>query len=438
MASRSGGAGVGVGITVALLGVGCLALFILTIVFYSKFQERQRAYTQLESQTADFVKESERQNDAIARIKSLAGQERKSVVGYLNDSLRTTMQKVTGAPGDTVEQLTAKLGSIEGAASGNLLGVIRARDGEIARLEAELAAVDEDRQTALANLANESARVAGLQESHQKTLAALNDQIDRYKAEVEAYRQEVNDTKSIMDKAVTEARNQLATEKSVMGERIAALDNQVLILNDQIKTLRQEKGDDILQPANEASLVDGMIATVNPAEGQVFINLGRRDKVILGMTFAVYSDPTAIRPGPTGDYPRGKASIEVISVGEDSSTARVIPGTEARGNPVVKGDVVANAIYDPRKVYKFVVRAWGGVVADELAGDVDFLVLGSKPVLPPAPRPTDPYGIVEEYMRRDAIVREYEATYQQAIATSMPVLNENRLYTLIGKTPSSR
>ena len=41
MASRSS-AGIGVGITITILGVACLTLFILTIVFLSKYQATNR------------------------------------------------------------------------------------------------------------------------------------------------------------------------------------------------------------------------------------------------------------------------------------------------------------------------------------------------------------------------------------------------------------
>ena len=42
----------------------------------------------------------------------------------------------------------------------------------------------------------------------------------------------------------------------------------------------------------------------------------------------------------------------MINVGDTASTCRVT--SEVKGNPVVKGDVIANAIYDPNKQYKFV------------------------------------------------------------------------------------
>jgi hypothetical protein len=124
---------------------------------------------------------------------------------------------------------------------------------------------------------------------------------------------------------------------------------------------------------------------------------------------------------------------------------------------VVRGVVIANAIYDPNKVYTFLVFgnfdpngvgmatpagtedlkalivSWGGKVTDELAGSVDFLVLGQRPQLPPKPGPDSPEAVVKEYFRLSALNEQYKILQDQAVATSVPILNENRLYTLIGR-----
>src|SRR5262249_34203630 len=127
-----------------------------------------------------------------------------------------------------------------------------------------------------------------------------------------------------------------------------------LQLKDRLSKLQAAKSDTIMKPAAEFSLVDGDIIGLTQGANQVTISRGRKDKIILGMSFAVYSDASAIKPdAKTGEYPRPKATTEVISIGDASSTCRIT--SETKGNPVVKGDVVANAIYDPNKVYTFLV-----------------------------------------------------------------------------------
>lgn len=462
MAARSS-AGIGVGITITILGVACLTLFILTIVFLSKYQATQRNFTQFQTEVEDYIRNDERQTDTVQRLRDMAtkSQPRKSVVTFLNDSLKSSMQTISGSANDTVQQMTDKLAKVEGASSNNLIGVIRSRDAQIADLNARLSQAEKDRTTALADLANETERVKTLIASHQKTVETMNGDIEKYKSEVTTYRDDVNRTKSMMEQEIEKARERAAQIEATLSEKNRKLEGENLQLVDRLAKLQKEKTKDILKPQSEAALVDAEIIGLNQGANQVTISRGRQDKVFLGMPFAVYSDATAIKPDPaTGEYPRPKATIEIIAVGETSSTCRIT--SETRGNPVVRGDVVANAIYDPSKVYTFLVygnfdangdgvatanettdiramiESWGGRVVDELSGDVDFLVLGQRPQLPPRPGAGQPTIIMQEYIRLDALAQKYDQLQAQAASTSLPVLNENRLYTLIGRRPGQR
>jgi hypothetical protein len=84
------------------------------------------------------------------------------------------------------------------------------------------------------------------------------------------------------------------------------------------------------------------------------------------------------------------------------------------------------------------IEGWGGKTTDELTGAVDFLVLGQRPVVPPPPKAGDPTPLVQEYMRIDQMANRYDELTKQAASTSVPILNENRLYTLIGRRPGVR
>jgi hypothetical protein len=459
MAARSS-AGVGVGITITLLGVACLGLFISTIVFYSKFQRSDRELTASRQDWDTWVRRDEQGSDTIGSLRGVAKKDNKSVIGYLNDSLRGTMQKVTGSKSTTPEGLDTELKNIAGADTSSLIGVIHARDDSIKDLTSKLAESDKARQTALANMQAEAERVKTKIAAYDKTVATLNSDIDRYKGEVEQYREAVNKAKSEMDANVEKNRGDSAAKESALGERIRKLDSENLQLNERLSALTQAKTSTLLRPKAEESLVDGTIIAASAGNNEVTINRGLKDKIFLGMTFAVYSDATAIKPGTDGVYPAGKASIEVTNVGDTSSTCRIV--RETKGNPIVRGDVIANAIYDPNKSYTFLVygnfdsngdgiatpaemndiramiEAWGGKVTDELSGSVDFLVLGQRPVVPPPPPSGAPPAVMTEYMRLDQQATRYDELSRQAAATSVPILNENRLYTLIGRRPGAR
>ena len=40
------------------------------------------------------------------------------------------------------------------------------------------------------------------------------------------------------------------------------------------------------------------------------------------------------------------------------------------------------------------IKDWGGSVTDELVGDVDFIVLGARPPIPPEPSASQPIEVV--------------------------------------------
>jgi hypothetical protein len=459
MASRSSG-GNGPLIFVGILGVACLALFILTIVYLSKFQAADRNLKQMQADANEIVRPDERRSDAVLQVTNKAKAANKSVVGYLNDSLREVMTRTTGAPGDGPAELANKMDA-ERITGLNLLGALRDRQNEINAMRAKVEQADAARNRALADLENEVNRTKALTESHNRTVQAMNSDIDKYKAEVETYRQSVTQMNGFMEQQIEKTREAMATMQSTLGEEIRRLQNENLRLKDEVSKIRTTQSDSILRPKAEESLVDGEIIAINQASNTVTLSRGAKDKVVLGMSFSVYSDATAIRVNPaTGEYPRPKAKLEVISVSEATSTARVTE--EVKGNPIVRGDVIANAIYDPAKVYTFVVygnfdtngdgvatpaeagdikalvSSWGARAVDDLSGNVDFLILGERPLLPPPPGLNDSPEVVQYYMRLLENAQRYDRLLDQATSTSIPVLNQNRFYTLTGRRAGAR
>lgn len=456
MAARTS-AGVGIIVTTTIFGVAGFAFLVLTLIFVNKYQTAKAELTQSEQSLGEIVHADERQREDVLTIKQAAGQEDKSVVGYLADSMKETMRLVTGSERDNVDRLKAKLSSVEGADTLPLLDVISSRDQSIASLSQQLGQANKDRTNALEDLRNESERVRNLTDSHQDTVDSLNGEVDQYKGEIEQYRTDLTDFQSSLSQRVDRIEQRAADEKDGLRVRIERLQEENLIMAEQIGQLRADRKSDLLKPLGEHELVDADVVRLSENGADVFIGIGSQQKVVLGMTFAVYNDAGAIRPNEvTGMYPRGKAEIEVVEVDEKSARCRVT--WETRGNPIVRNDVVANAIYDPNKVYRFVVfgnfdansdgrytpqektniealiEEWNGEVSAELAGNVDFLVLGDRPVLPRRPRADDPFELVKSYSRLEALVNEYDDLFKRAAATSIPVLNQNRLFTLIGQS----
>lgn len=446
---------IGVGVAVTILGVATLALFITTVIFFANKRSAERSLEESRRTTQDYVSDQDRASDAVNRARDAGRGERLSAVGYLIDAQQKTMQRATGSRSDTLDDLNTKLDAIKGAAGQNMLTLIKQRDAEVAALNQQLTDANAARDRALTDRENEVKRVKGLEDSQKATLGALNAELDKYKDEVDRYREELNQAKQAMDERVTRIQAAAAEVETSLRTDIDKLQRERVLNQSLITRLQDELKGKRIGGANEFALVDAEIIGLGAGDNTAVLNRGRKDKVVLGMTFGAYSEATDIRPNPeTGDYPEAKATLEVIRIDENTATARIL--RERKGNPVVRGDVVANAVYDPNKTYKFLVygnfdadgdgratfeeqaevrariEAWGGKVLTELTGDTDFLVLGERPVLPPEPAGNAPIEVINQFisLRRQAL--RYDELFTQAQSTSIPVLNQNRLYTLTG------
>lgn len=447
----------GMGVAVTLLSLATLGFFVSFAVFFGKYSDATAKLQKAQADNVEIIKTDERNRDDIRNLVADAKKNGQSLVGYFVSLQEASMQLASGSKRDSAATLATKM-KAKNIDETNLLAAIDARNTQIENLKNQVAQAEDARKKAMADLQAEVDRVAGLDASHQKTVESLTSQVKALKDEVDSYRTGTDAYKKQIDAQRERIQTESAEKLKNSQDALAKSQEEKLILEGQLAALRRAKSADIYKGDDEAALVDGTIIGTNPDGHQAFISIGNKQRVILGMTFAVYSDKTQIRPDADGNYPRGKATLEVVNVGDTSSTCRIV--SEVRGNPVVKGDVIANAIYDPNKTYKFVVfgnfdtnrdgaatalerqdivamiEAWGGKVADDLTGDVDFLVLGERPVMPPRPSADAPLEVVQEFIRRQRDVERYDQLNARATSTSIPILTENRLYTLIGKTTS--
>jgi len=455
MAGRTS-VGIGWGVAFSMISVISLGLFVTTVVFYAQKQAATKNFNELQTGVSDFVKDGERERDDIRQLRSAATKKGQSVVSYLISTQEQAMSLASGSPKTTMEDFQRAAEQATGGKTGSLLQAIRDRDSQLSLERKRATEADAARQAAQVNLDAEVARVKSLEESQKEALAAQRAQIDIYKAEVDKNAEAVRKSKEEMSQHEEKVRADSADTIAQLNARISELEKEELLGRETINRLQAELKGRSLKPGDEYALVDAEVIGLDTAENNVFLNIGSNKKARVGLTFEVYSEATAMRPDPvTGNYPAGKASIEIIKVDATSSTARVI--REKKGNPILKGDVVANAVYDPNKVYtllvfgnfdanqdgiataqeasdiKALISEWGGKTTDELAGNVDFLVLGQKPTLPLPPASGAPVAVIEEYVRVKRLSDRYDDLFKQATATSIPVLNENRLYTLIGK-----
>jgi hypothetical protein len=457
MAARTG-ASVGVAVTITILGLASVALFVTTLVFYGQAQRSKGDLKQAQDEYAEFISDAQREHATVRAVLDEARGQRRSVVEHL---MLTRAELLNATAGDQTMSQAAfnqQLGAIEGTESQSLFDLIDAKNAEIARLIERAEVAENERRAAQIAAENESERVAGIE-------SAFNARGDSLSTDVKNIMQQLIDArdayKALADKLAGQMEDSSAEYEAEIAQLNATVDdvrNQLIVQSDQLARARGENNADRLLPFAQEALVDGRVDQVDRAVNEVVLSIGRQDKVVLGMTFAIYSSATDIRPDDiTGEYPRGKGVIEVVRVEDGFSRARIIESSD--GNPIIRGDVIANAVYDPNKTYKFVVQGlfdtngdgldtryerdelaalierWGGEVVDELAGDLDFLVLGSRPVLPPRPGPDAPIAVLNEFNRLQREIDRYNDLRLSAETTSVPLLNANRLQTLIGDFP---
>ena len=459
MAARTE-AGTGVVVSLVVFVLSTIFLLVLTIVFYARQSKEIQAAVEAEESLAKYVTREQRNRDEIkaleGRANPAAGQ---SVVRMLQDDTHQVMQYLTGNGSDSLDTAKDSLVSL-GVGDGETVRDVlrdlsrdqRTKQQEIGGLETKLA----NRQDEIDDL---KASMRQLEEDHHKEVEGIN-------TEVNGYRTEALRNRDRLDEAEGEYRAAVDRLDDRYQGEIADLQNQNDRLSEESVRLKDRVGD--LQAiiarsrptgGDPSLLVDGRIIDQAGSSDAVFIDRGKKHHIVLGMTFEVYDRETAIQVDPlSGRMSRGKASLQVTNVAATTSTCKIIRAVP--GRPVVRDDVIANAIYDPKYVFKFLIHGrfdvdgdgrpsaaeaqhlrsrvirWGGaiVTGDELPGDLDFLVLGAQPPIPGPLATQATERQIEIWIDKRNAYEKYQELMKQAMDAQIPVLNANRFFILIGHT----
>ncbi|MEE2895161.1 MAG: hypothetical protein VX726_05395 [Planctomycetota bacterium] len=441
-------------IVALVVSVVCnVGLLTITFMMYTGKAEALENEARAKSELSAFVSNQDR-SDAFDRVLDSAKQDGKTLYRMLDDRRGAVATFVTGNSAASLAEMQASLGLSEGDVVANAVSDLRRQlssaNNSVSSLERQLA----DARSSERELRD---RVAQVESSGDEKVEQVEQEFEGYKVAATRYQEEVENAISAIDdsrvKLDRDYRNRLANLQGRLDE--ANQENSVF--RAQIDDLRKKTENYRVKPQSPAELVDGRVVSVPGAGGQIFIDLGRKDRVVPGMTFEVYEDASAIRPDPrTGEYVRGKASIEIIRVNADTSAARIT--REIPGRPVVKDDVIANAVFNPDYRFKFLVHGqfdidgdgrvseteaddvrrrvleWGGelVEGDELTGDLDFLVLGEQPPMPAPLPPDNTQAELRAYLQQREARERYNTLFGQASDAQIPVLNWNRFRTLTG------
>lgn len=462
MASRSSGS-MGVMVALVIFILLTIALMLTNMLTWTKLQQARTDRESAATSLSKYVAQNEETRDDITRIRGQAEQERRSVVMHLLQQRRDLMTQLAGDPNLNPTNFLQSVQSAFSASPGAAAAGVQADGVVLTNVRNTLARLDEltsnleryrtEVETAGNRLEEEVARRESLTANHRETIEGIQQEIDRLREQVDEYAAATTEHQGWMDGRVEQIRADMEEQISSLEAAVDKAENEIARLEQDNRTLIETVKATRISGQSEADLADGEVVRVLQ-DDNVFINRGRNDQIVLGMTFDVYSNATELRRNAQGQIPAGKATIEVTQVGQTTSTARIVRGTMGRG--VVEGDIVVNPIYDPDKKYSFFVfgnfdldgengpsdletqlvksriRDWGGEIRDEFRGDIDFLVLGQQPVRPVQPPTNAPLVVWQRYENDVRFYTQYQDYLTKADSLSVPVLNQNRLLTLIG------
>jgi len=375
-----------------------------------------------------------------------------TVVANLRRQIRQLTAAINGAPAPTQVAMAASDAAVklmdapQGLAAEvrtvrDLLtqrnNTIKDKDGEItklngdkAQMKAEKGAADANYVADLAKLGEERTALreqnAGNLARFEKELATAKDDFKKKTGELESIIAEKNNTIQDMTTKLRAAEVQIQTK-----------DRQVQELTGKGKIIVE------IKPA-------GKVMRVVENANICYISIGTDDQVSPGLTFAVYAEG-----GIGAGDPNNKASIEVTSVGKNTSECRIV--TQKKDDPISVGDVIVNVAFSSGRTQAFVVEGvfdlhgegkatsqgteevknmitrFGGKVVQELDFKTDFVVLGEEPMKPPKPQAGSDATAEKVYSEKLKEWERYQAIRDAANNMKIPILNTNRFLAMVGQ-----
>lgn len=431
--ARARGANTGFAVALVIFGCGFVIATLVAIIFYTKIETHKNAEIQAKDELAKYVKPAE--------------------TGPANDFI--------GDGRTMYANMKARIDDLDNKLNNNDTGALT----QIKQLEAQIVRKDTQYDSVVSTKSEVEARLEAEREQFTSIMNQRQDQIDDLINEKDALATQIGELQQKVTAAIANADQAAQARIVELNEQVTALQGEQVELEDKIRivTLQRNEAIDKLPelPEPNTTLPDGRVASVFGAGNDLFITLGRRNGIVMGMTFEVFDPDPVIRLNTQGDA-RGKATVEVYGLDDDSATCRVV--RLERGEQIDPEDPIVNIGYDPNMDITMYASGFFDIEGDGgtndlsrinaliikssaeipdltkndqgvpiLSPDLDYIVLGTKPVLPDPPGDDvfDPQ-IIANYQAKLAEVEAYFSLTDQAKQLRIPVLNQNRFLDLIG------
>lgn len=283
-------------------------------------------------------------------------------------------------------------------------------------------------------------RVKQLEQQLASCEGSRSSYVSDYQAQIGDITTRADKAASDLTAAITEERQQKADVQQKYNE-----------LLHRYQELQKKVGALQVQPQVNvtARQADGRVLKAVPGDDTLYINLGSRDALVLGLEFAVYD----AREGIPADG-RSKARVRVERIFEDSAECRIVERLSR--DIVIDGDLVANPIYDRSRPLKFTVAGdfdldrdgqmdsggemgieslvaeWGGKVDERLSALTDFIVVGVRPVLASSGGELAP-ELVQRNKSIEMRQQRYDKIIDDARTLSIPILTQEVFLQFLGR-----
>ena len=297
--------------------------------------------------------------------------------------------RASADPQSDIEAAKAKLGELRSTFSDltdtdadfesvlpKMIAAYDQRGTEIASLQAQIESLNASVQTA-------NAAAGQVQQSKDQVIADLRSQLSDEQQNSTQRQQELEDRLSDANDSLQERDAELRSVRDAMVELRREFEQKerytsarILALNDGLKFLSEEF----------ASNPDGSIVEVSSVTPVAWIDIGANQRLTRGTRFDVEGGPAGSR--------KLKGTVEVEEVKPNSALVKIASVTDAL-DPIVPGDVIINAIYDPsgtrnavlcgnfsgrynRTELEALLSNMGVELQDEIGPTTHFLIVGSK------------------------------------------------------------
>ncbi len=403
-------------VALTIFGIGFVVCLVLSILFYVQKQGVMQARDHAQRDLKAYVTPQEGNQPWATELVNQASEREdvQSVVGLLRQKNAELRQLIASSNNDSLESVRGQVEAMRKQIAANsalemsdngqallaitdtLLREVEARSERVTQLENNLA----DAQKKAGEIQKQMNDVRQAFDKHAQDLdnrvQQASDDVSTYKKKIDQIQQEMSQRLKDVRQGKEDQIAQLQQDKQKLQGQIDKLETELASIREKQKNL------------NVPNVVraDGHIATVMEGGDKVYIDLGREDHLVKAMSFEVFDPDTLVKPEDYEDV-RGKATIEVIEVGQNTSLARIVRrGYSYRGSGVSEGDQIVNVAFQPDATYTFyvhgkfdiedtgtptaadrerlqsIIKRWGGRVSDKLDYDVDYVVVGKEPELP--------------------------------------------------------